>query len=98
MLEEKVAKAQGANQEGGARKEAPHEDEQRHDPQRPLQNTPQHSGQLTGPPRRGQSKLRENCSTDIRSVHELLGSKNIRTTMIYPHVLNKPGLGIRSAI
>ena len=29
---------------------------------------------------------------DIRTVPELLGHKNVTTTMIYTHVLNKPGL------
>lgn len=34
--------------------------------------------------------------SDIRTVQELLGHRNVATTMIYTHVLNRGGLGVRS--
>ncbi len=36
--------------------------------------------------------------TDICTVQELLGHKDVKTTMIYTHVMKKPGIDVRSPL
>lgn len=36
--------------------------------------------------------------SDIRTVQELLGHEDVATTMIYTHVLNRPGVSVRSPL
>jgi site-specific recombinase XerD len=35
---------------------------------------------------------------DLRTVQELFGHKDVATTQIYTHVMQKPGIGVRSPL
>ena len=40
--------------------------------------------------------LEQGC--DIRTVQQLMGHKDVSTTMIYTHVLKQPGIGVKSPL
>ena len=72
-------------------------------PSNPIGRYPGHAPAATAKPKlldRLREALRSrHCSRrsyDIRTVQELLGHEDVKTEMIYTHVLNRGGRGVRS--
>ena len=71
-----------------------------------LQKAVKRAGMLAGLPRAATCHtLRDSFAThlleagyDIRTIQELLGHRDVSTTMIYTHVLNRGGRGVRSPL
>jgi len=71
-----------------------------------LQRAVKHAAQKAGIPKRVSCHtFRHSFAThllqngyDIRTVQELLGHKDVRTTMIYTHVLQRGGMAVRSPL
>jgi site-specific recombinase XerD len=71
-----------------------------------VQNAVRHAVRQAGLEKPASSHTLRHCfatqllesGSDIRTVQELLGHKDVSTTMIYTHVLNRGGRGVRSPL